>query len=87
MKLKYEFSVREIAGDFVILPMGAAALKLSGMLTTNEAGAFLWEQLKSEITEEKLIERLADEFAVDAATAAKDVKEFVDQLQSLDLIE
>ena len=36
MKLKYEFSVREIAGDYVLVPLGEAALKLSGMITTNE---------------------------------------------------
>lgn len=87
MKLKYEFAVREIAEDFVLVPLGAAALKLSGMITTNAVGAFLWEQLVSETTEEAMVKRLIEEFQVDAVTATNDVKEFVSQLQELDLVE
>lgn len=87
MKLKYEFAVREIAEDFVLVPLGAVALKLSGMITTNAVGAFLWEQLVSETTEEAMVKRLIEEFQVDAVTATNDVKEFVSQLQELDLVE
>lgn len=87
MKLKYDFAVREIAEDFVLVPLGAAALKLSGMITTNAVGAFLWEQLVSETTEEAMVKRLIEEFQVDAVTATNDVKEFVSQLQELDLVE
>ena len=87
MKLKYDFAVREIAEDFVLVPLGAAALKLSGMITTNAVGAFLWEQLVSETTEEAMVKRLIEELQVDAVTATNDVKEFVSQLQELDLVE
>ena len=87
MKLKYEFSVREISGDYVLVPLGAAALKLSGMITTNAVGAFLWEQLMSETTEESMTKRLFEEFEIDMVTAANDVKEFVSKLQELDLVE
>lgn len=87
MKLKYEFSVREIAGDFVLVPLGRAALKLSGMITTNAVGAFLWEQLMEEISEERLVEKLVKAFDVNINTAKNDVKEFLEQLQKLDLVE
>ena len=87
MKLKYEFAVREISGDYVLVPLGAAALKLSGMITTNAVGAFLWEQLMSETTEESMTKRLFEEFEIDMVTAANDVKEFVRKLQELDLVE
>lgn len=87
MKLKYEFAVREISGDYVLVPLGAAALKLSGMITTNAVGAFLWEQLMSETTEESMTKRLFEEFEIDMVTAANDVKEFVSKLQELDLVE
>ena len=87
MKLKYEFAVREIAGDYVLVPLGAAALKLSGMITTNAVGAFLWEQLMSETTEKAMTKRLLEEFEIDAVTAANDVKAFVSQLRELNLVE
>lgn len=87
MKLKYEFVVREIAGDFVLVPMGKAALKLSGMISTNAVGAFLWEQLLEENSEERLAGKLVEAFDVDIITAENDVKEFLEQLQKLDLVE
>ncbi len=87
MKLKYEFAVREIVGDFVLVPLGEGALKLSGMITTNDVGAFLCELLKQDTTERALTERLVEEFEVDVATAADDVREFLDQMRQLDLIE
>ena len=87
MKLKYEFAVREIAGDYVLVPLGAAALKLSGMIATNAVGAFLWEQLMSETTEKAMTKRLLEEFEIDAVTAANDVKAFVSQLRELNLVE
>lgn len=87
MKLKYNFAVREIAEDFVLVPLGTAALKLSGMITTNAVGAFLWEQLMYETTVETMVKRLVEEFEIDDVTAAKDVQEFVSRLQELDLVE
>ena len=87
MKLKYEFAVREIAGDYVLVPMGAAALKLSGMIATNAVGAFIWEQLMSETTAEAITKRLLEEFQIKVVTATNDVKEYVRKLQELDLVE
>ena len=87
MKLKYDFVLREIAGDYILIPRYAAALKLSGMITTNEVGAFLWEQLTTETSEESLVNHLMEEYEIDSITAEKDVKEFLDQLYRLNLIE
>lgn len=87
MRLKYDFVAREIAGDYVLVPQQDAALKLCALLTTNDVGAFLVELLKFDTTVDTLTERLMEEFEVDAVTAEKDVADFVDQLQKLDLVE
>lgn len=81
MKLKYDFAVREIAGEFVLIPMGAAALQFSGMVTTNEVGAFLCEELKQDTTREALLAGICREFETDEATAAKDLDGFLDMLR------
>ena len=55
MKISKEFVLREIAGDYVIVPTGEAAYRFQGLITVNDTGAFLWEQLKTgEQTEAKL---------------------------------
>ena len=50
MKLKYEFAVREIVDEYVMVPLGASALEFSGMISTSETGAFLVEALKHDVT-------------------------------------
>lgn len=82
MKISKEFVLREIAGDYVIVPTGEAAYRFQGLITVNDTGAFLWEQLQSgEQTEEKLTEALFGEYEVDRESALKDVEEFLRILQ------
>lgn len=86
MKLKYEFSIREIMGDYVIVPLGEAALKVSGMLTTNEVGAFIWKQLQNDITEDELLGMLVNEFAVEYEEGKKDLEEFLNHARKLNVL-
>ncbi len=87
MKLKYDFIVREIVGEYVLIPMGESALKISGFLTTNEVGATLMEELKEKRTRKQLLERILEDFDVDEKTASEDIEEFINLLKSRDFIE
>lgn len=87
MKLKYEFTVREIMDEYVVIPAGESAIAVSGMLVTNDVGAALWEGLKTDTAEEALVARLLEEFDTDAVTAKQDVAEFIANLRKLDLLE
>ena len=42
MKVQKEFVLREIAGDYVIIPTGKTVLSFNGLITVNEVGADLW---------------------------------------------
>ena len=55
MKLKDGFLMRQVAGQTVVLPSGDE-LDLNMMITLNETGAFLWERLNEETTEEAAAE-------------------------------
>lgn len=81
MKIEKEFILREIAGDYVIIPTGTTTLEFNGLITVNELGAFIWERLQEETTEEKLIEAIVEEYEVDEETAEADLKEFLDILK------
>lgn len=79
MKLKDGFILRTVAGQTVVLPTGDE-LDLNMMITLNDTGAFLWEQLQEETDEEKLVAALLGEYDVDEATARNAVKTFVAKL-------
>lgn len=87
MKIKSGFIMREIAGDYIVVPTGKAAVEFNGLITVNEVGKFLWDELLNEVDEEKLINRVLEEYEVDEDTAALDVKEFIGQLQAAGIIE
>ena len=74
MKLKEGFLLRQVAGQTVVL------LDLNMMITLNETGAFLWERLQDETTEDALVEALLGEYDVDEATARKSVAAFAQKL-------
>ena len=56
MKVQKEFVLREIAGDYVIIPTGKTGLTFNGLITVNEVGADLWKMLQSDVTFEDLLQ-------------------------------
>lgn len=87
MKLKYEFVVRNIMDEYILVPVGEAALKFAGMITTSEVGAFLIDLLKSDTDKNSLIQRVIEEYEVEEQQASDDVEEFLGQLQKLNLLD
>lgn len=86
MKIKEGFLLRKVAGQTVVLPCGDA-LDLNLMITLNDTGAFLWEHLQTETSEEALVEALLGEYDVDRATAQKSVAAFVEKLNGHGFLE
>lgn len=76
------FVVRQIAGETVAIPAGAAARALSGLLALNGSGKFLFELLQTEQSEDTLVHSLLDQYEIDEATAKADVAEFLETLRS-----
>ena len=53
MKIKDGFILKEMAGSWVVVPVGENMVNFQMMMTLNESGAFLWNQLAEEKTEEE----------------------------------
>lgn len=86
MKLKNEFTLREIAGDYIVVPTGENYLDFGAVISLNESGAYLWKMLQESKTREELIVDLANEYGIDRATATEDVSDFIDLLNAHGLI-
>lgn len=81
MKISNQFILRQIAGEYIIIPCGKTTLTFNGMITVNEQGAFLWNQLKEEISESELVDAVLAEYEIDRPTAQADVAEFLEILR------
>ncbi len=82
MRIKDGFVVRKIANQYMAVPVGERTQELHGMIGLNETGAFLWELLKEEQTEESLAGRLCEEYEVTPEQALESVRQFAEKLQS-----
>lgn len=87
MKVLLDLITREIAGETILVPVGAAAMKYNGLITLNEVGAFLWERLPGAADEAALTEAVLEEYEVSREEAAADVAEFIGQLRQLEIVE
>lgn len=87
MKLKYNFLIREVAGNKVAVAVGKDHTAFCGMINLNETAAFLFELLKTNITENDLVLRLMENYEVDEKTANAAVTAFVAQLRDNGMIE
>ena len=80
MKRSSDFILREVADTLVLVPVGDAMIRFSGMITVNATGAYIWELLEKEQTLDTLTEALMGNYAVDRETAHADAEAFVGKL-------
>ena len=86
MRANHDFLLREIAGESILLPVGEAAQRMSGLVDLNESGTLLWKKLEKDCTEQELVEALLQEYDVSEATAKADVKKFIVKMREAGLI-
>ncbi|MBO5280537.1 MAG: PqqD family protein [Clostridia bacterium] len=87
MKLREDFALKQIAGTFVVLPLGKKTVDFTGMLTLNETGRMLWELLSNGCSRDGLAEALVREYGIPMETALTDVDEYLDKLMRIGCLE
>mgnify|MGYP003377258557 CR=1 FL=1 len=87
MRIKEGFMMREVAGKYVVVPVGVGTYSFKGMIQMNRLGAFLWEQLKEEQTKEELTAKILERYDVDSVQAEQDVETFTTQLLDAGILE
>lgn len=85
MKIKDGYLLKEIAGSFVVVPVGA--IDFDGVITLNETGAYIWKCLEKETNEDGLVSSLLSEYEIDPALARRDVAAFLTLLRKENLID
>lgn len=86
MKLKSTIILRKIAGETILVPVGEDAVRVNGLITVNEVGALICDQLKEERTMDELIAAVTEQFDVDEQTAQTDIASFIHILEENDLL-
>lgn len=87
MKIKNGFLLRQVAGNHVVVPVGAQSVDFRCIITLNEVGAYLWKQLEQECSSADLVDALLREYDVTADIASADVERFVASLREKGLLD
>ena len=87
MKINKEFILREIAGDYILVPVGKTALEFNGLITVNEIGVLIWEQLQKGCELQEIVQVILNEYEIDEETATKDVHEFIKYLKDKNILD
>lgn len=85
MKIKDGFLIRQMAGATVVVPSGDR-MDMDMMITLNDTGRFLWEQLQEDKSIDDLTAAVLAVYDVDEATAREYIEKFVARLKELDFL-
>lgn len=86
MKIKDGFMLREIAGQWLVVPLGQRVVEFNGMLTLSESGAIIWKEIEAGGSVDNIIQRILSEYDIDEETARTDVNEFLNMMKTRQLL-
>ena len=81
MKIKEGFIKRQVGERVVVVPIGEAAKNFHGMINLNETGGELWDLLKENTDEDKLLESMLEIYEIEPEQAQKSMKTFLRKLR------
>ncbi len=87
MKAKDGFLMRKVGERRVVVPVGEASESFRGMLNLNETGAFLWNLLSGDTTEEEMLDAMLAEYDTNREEAKKGIEKFLQKLRETGILE
>ena len=86
MKIKNGFILRKVGKQYVAAATGEASRNFNGMLRMNDEGAYAFELLKNDITEQALLSALLEKFGGDEAETGSGLALFLERLREADAL-
>ena len=86
LKASQEMLLREVAGEYLLIPIGKATRTVKGMVALSESGFLLWNKLQNDCSVEDLVQLLLSEYEIDESTAHQDVINFLKQMNQLGIL-
>ncbi len=87
VKAKEGFLLRELMGEYVLVPRGSRVREFRDAVLMNDLSAFLWERLQRETTPGELLAAVLEEYDVDEERAAGDLSAALEKMTALGILE
>lgn len=86
MKVKPGFILRKVGKQYVVAATGEASKNFNGMIRLDESGAFAFNLLKNEITEQEMLSALMEKYPDQEAELAQALPNFLAKLKEADAL-
>lgn len=89
MKLKDGLILREVAGQYVVVPTGKRVQEVTSIVYISSSGAYLWDYMKDhEFEKEDLVAKIMEHYSeVTEAQAAADIEKFLKTLADNNILD
>ena len=87
MKACNDFILRNIVGEYMLVPTGDRMKSFNGTMMLNELAAFVWEKLQTSMSDQELLNAVLFEYDVDEATASSDLAVLLEKFRQFGVIE
>lgn len=89
MKLKDQLILREVAGQYVIVPTGKRVQEVTNIVYISASAAYLWDYMKDhEFEKEDLVQRIMEHYiGVTEEKAREDIEKFLKTLADNNILD
>jgi len=87
MKACEGFILRNLVGEYVLMPVDENIGKFRGTVLMNEVSAFVWEKMQTSVTRDELLTGILENYEIDEKTAGSDLDRLLSELERLGIIE
>lgn len=87
MKLKDEIVLGNIDGRDFAIATGSLSQKFQGLINNNPTANFIFTLLKTEQTEDSIVQAILEKYDAQEAVVRADVRELLAQLKAMDILE
>lgn len=86
MRLRFDFTLMELDGEIIAVPISDGASDFHGVIKLNEEAKVIFDLLQTETTKEIIVESLAKEYSTPKDDLGRMVGEFLEKLAQADLL-
>lgn len=88
MKIKEQYKVREMAGEYVVIMQGKHGKDLTKIISLNESALYLWQRVEgSDFDTNCVADLLTEYYGIDDQIAQRDAQHWIDKLEECGLLE
>lgn len=87
IRARQGFILRNLVGEYMLMPVDDNISKFHGAVLMNELSAFVWEKIQTPVSHEELLQAILDHYEVDEQRARDDLDKLLLNMKQLNMIQ